>query len=591
MTHPRDDSCKQLPLVDCVDDWVFRYVFDVRAERQPLKIQTVKLPQFTTELITTQHEIDCKCEAIELLLSLVDSFESTKDIDQIYALCIFLRNDRMKHCKALQLLERAIRNITNLGKQKEILTLTTVSVTEVSNDHQDSFCIALPSQTQQRSGSTTTIPGFCSAQLELVSRTDDVTVEVQPEVLSQVASRSGGEKLNVGTFWFFDNSLFSVEQDNVSLLNSRVVALDLGRDVSSLQTPVQLTFYGQNMTQNASLTPQCVFWDVEDEATAKWNSYGCKTVVAEGTVTCFCNHLSFFAVLLTPMVNPLSSYDVYILTIMSRVGCSVSLAFLVLTLLTHAFYKKGPSEHSLWIHLHVCLSLLLLNLTFLINDFLTALGVPAVCVAMAALTHYALVSVLTWFTIEGLHLYLLFIRVFNIHIRRYLVKLALLGWGLPMVPVGVGVGLGVYGQTKIEHTEGGSTALCWMKKEHHLLQILTYSFFVAVLVFNITMFSVVLHRVLKARLNSPLPQDRGLNTGMVLSLLALSWMLGISWGVMTFSSIGPLQLFTFYIFCTVNGLHGFFLFLRYCTLLRKEKLATKSTVTSTVTIPRSSNTN
>ena len=106
MTHPRDDSCKQLPLVDCVDDWVFRYVFDVRAKCQPLKIQTVKLPQFTTELITTPHEIDCKCEAIELLLSLVDSFQSTKDIDQIYALCIFLRNDQMKQCNALQSLER-----------------------------------------------------------------------------------------------------------------------------------------------------------------------------------------------------------------------------------------------------------------------------------------------------------------------------------------------------------------------------------------------------------------------------------------------------------------------------------------------------
>src|SRR4029434_5981768 len=61
--------------------------------------------------------------------------------------------------------------------------------------------------------------------MELVSRTDDVTVEVQPEVLSQVASRSGGEKLNVGTFWFFDNSLFSVRDLHVSDLVCAFVCL------------------------------------------------------------------------------------------------------------------------------------------------------------------------------------------------------------------------------------------------------------------------------------------------------------------------------------------------------------------------------
>src|SRR4029434_5358720 len=61
--------------------------------------------------------------------------------------------------------------------------------------------------------------------MELVSRTDDVTVEVQPEVLSQVASRSGGEKLNVGTFWFFDNSLFSVRDLHVSDLLCAFVCL------------------------------------------------------------------------------------------------------------------------------------------------------------------------------------------------------------------------------------------------------------------------------------------------------------------------------------------------------------------------------
>jgi membrane-anchored protein YejM (alkaline phosphatase superfamily) len=74
-------------------------------------------------------------------------------------------------------------------------------------------------------------------------------------------------------------------------------------------------------------------------------------------------------------------------------------------------------------------ALLCLNLTFLINDSLASLGVHGLCVATAAATHYSLLCTLTWFSLEGFHLYLLIIRVFNIHINRYLLKLGLVGWG------------------------------------------------------------------------------------------------------------------------------------------------------------------
>jgi membrane-anchored protein YejM (alkaline phosphatase superfamily) len=75
-------------------------------------------------------------------------------------------------------------------------------------------------------------------------------------------------------------------------------------------------------------------------------------------------------------------------------------------------------------------ALLCLNLTFLINDSLASLGVHGLCVATAAATHYSLLCTLTWFSLEGFHLYLLIIRVFNIHINRYLLKLGLVGWGV-----------------------------------------------------------------------------------------------------------------------------------------------------------------
>ncbi|XP_076137721.1 adhesion G protein-coupled receptor G3-like isoform X2 [Alosa pseudoharengus] len=563
MTQPSDDACKPYPLDECVHDWDFQYF-------QGSKAGGVFVPVNGGGPLTSIPEVinNCSCAVIQHLLELRLEIGA---IHNIYRDCILGFKDKMKDCKSLQLLERAIRNMTLGPLQRNILSL--ISSTVTSGDNLTSFFISLPSGDRQQSTSL-----------------DDVTMEVPPEALDPIKINSGG-RLNIGAYWFKEDSLFPVEQVNLSLLRSRVVALDLGQDISGLENHVKLTFSLQNTTL-VNTAPQCVFWDVKDEATATWNSSGCNTTIVKGKVICSCNHLSFFAVLLTPVgvVKPLSAASVYTLTILSRVGCSVSLAFLVLTVLTHAFYQRGPTENSLWIHLHVCVSLLLLNLTFLINDFLTALRIPAVCIAMAALTHYAELSMLTWFAIEGLHLYLLFIRVFNIHIRRYLLKLGLLGWGLPAVPVAVIVGLDLYGESKIENEEGGSTSVCFVKKDNLIPQILTYCYFLLVLLFNVTMFSVVLNQLLKARLHSPIPQDKGLNWGMVLSLLALSWMLGISWGVMTFSAIAPLQEISFYIFCTLNGLHGFFLFLRYCSLLRKEKQASSS-ISAAASTPQSSKSN
>ncbi|KAL2096278.1 hypothetical protein ACEWY4_008426 [Coilia grayii] len=590
MMPVREDDCKQRPLANCVHTWEFHYLYDSQPECSPLKSQllTIEPNQIHQSLpYTPPHNVSSNitnCEGMNALLR--DS-----ETDQLLLILkVLIEWDphikaRIKECRSLLLLERLLHRSTNEAQQTVSDSLGVVSgfvtvynsTTQVNN----SFFISLPSQARQQ---TSVQKGPC------VSVDDDVTMEVPKDVLSQLRNRSGGQ-LNIGAFWFHQDSLFPVDDPNVTLLSPRVVALDLGQEISGLQQPINISFYlkqpinssiylqqpiNSSVHQNVSTKPQCVFWDVKTASSASWNGSGCVTVVGDGKVTCSCDHLSVFAVLLTPVgiEEPLSASELFTLTVTSRVGCSVSLAFLFLTLLTHACYKKGPSENSLWIHLQVCVSLLLLNLSFLLNDFLSILPGDALCVAMATLTHYALLSVLTWFAIEGLHLYLLFIRVFNIHIHRYLLKLALLGWGLPTIPVAIGVGLGTYGVYKMPDTEGAGTQLCWVKDT--VLTILTYSYFLLVLLFNITMFSVVLHQVLKARYHSPAAQERGLSKGMLLSLLALSWMLGISWGVMALSGIPRLQKVTLFIFCTINGLHGFFLFLRYATLLRKEKQTTSS---------------
>lgn len=84
------------------------------------------------------------------------------------------------------------------------------------------------------------------------------------------------------------------------------------------------------------------------------------------------------------------------------------------------------------IHMNLHVSVLLLNVAFLLSSALVMPG--TVCTVLAATLHFTLLSCLTWMAIEGFNLYLLLGRVYNIYIRRYVLKLCVLGWGNSISP-------------------------------------------------------------------------------------------------------------------------------------------------------------
>lgn len=101
----------------------------------------------------------------------------------------------------------------------------------------------------------------------------------------------------------------------------------------------------------------------------------------------------------------------------------------------HAPTRRKQSNFITRIHMHLHASVLLLNVAFLLSPALAQPPVPgAACMALGAVLHFALLSCLTWMAIEGFNLYLLLGRVYNIYVRRYVLKLCAVGWGEPSLP-------------------------------------------------------------------------------------------------------------------------------------------------------------
>ncbi|KAG8001628.1 Adhesion G-protein coupled receptor G2 [Nibea albiflora] len=214
--------------------------------------------------------------------------------------------------------------------------------------------------------------------------------------------------------------------------------------------------------------------------------------------------------------------DREIQTYITLVGCSLSLFALVITVL----------------------------LFITISQAVAALSSTGACLYMALGLHYSLLATFSWMALEGFHLYLLLVRVFNIYIRRYLLKLSVVGWGVPAVIVSLVVIIDrdAYGHVHLD-SDNSTTSTTIMR---------------------------ILEKA-PSKKEGPYGQsdcDRAKKD--ICTLLGVTVLLGITWGLVFFS-FGYLTIPGLYLFCILNSLQGFFIFLWFVMSLRKKENSSSKT--------------
>ncbi|KAK6477103.1 adhesion G-protein coupled receptor G2-like [Huso huso] len=406
--------------------------------------------------------------------------------------------------------------------------------------------------------------------------THSVEIKLTLEALQQ-ASGHNNDSSQYGVGRFLNSNLFPDEQ-NSSLLSDEVIAIELGSPISDLTDNITITFYHADTLQENVLV-KCAFWDLIQNGTkAIWNDSGCQTFGDKNKTVCSCNHLTYFAVLMNPNNITLSASTLKALTYISYIGCGVSLFFLGVVLFMYFILWKQKSDDSTTIHQSLCSALFLLNLTFLLNEWLASYNNDGLCQFIAALMHYSLLCTFTWFGIEAFHLYLLMIKVFNSFIKHYRMKLSLAGWGIPAVPVILSRSLNKYGKYSIS-TEQKSVSMCWLTEPAVLY--FTIGYFAVLFLFNAVIFTKVTVKVVQLR-RAGAPK-KSISRRELHTVLGMACLLGITWGVMFFN-FGPLQEPALYAFSILNSLHGFFLFLRYWNSAKTRRSTEKLDQTRTDTV-------
>ena len=96
-----------------------------------------------------------------------------------------------------------------------------------------------------------------------------------------------------------------------------------------------------------------------------------------------------------------------------------------------------------YVHIHLCINLGIAQLIFVAG--INKSGgdhVPIHCQVIAVLLHYFFLVSFMWMLMEGVVLYVLFVKVFFSHPKRYMLAFTITSYGLPLLYMGLTLPLG-----------------------------------------------------------------------------------------------------------------------------------------------------
>ncbi|KAJ0019639.1 hypothetical protein NQD34_007208 [Periophthalmus magnuspinnatus] len=354
---------------------------------------------------------------------------------------------------------------------------------------------------QQKLDQGWTGPNFCGPDSDPNAALDCISV---PQHNIQDLHNNGFQTLTLVNTWYGSLRPLFPPEENISIVptvtdgSQRYLGTVLGSSVISTtvlgdEQPVSTAvyFHLHHRTQDPSgavYDPVCAFWDFDlaPESGGWWNTKGCEVVSKHYSYTvCFCNHTTNFALLLQVYEVQWSPENQRALEVLTFIGCGVSLCGLLFTLVL--FIAVGvPKSDRTTVHKNLIVALAVAQLLLMCSDKASANEV--VCFLVTALLHLFYMASFSWMLVEGLLLWSKVVSV-NINEDRRMKVYYVIGWGLPVLIVGVTLAVSVDEYKAEEH--------CWLNVKNDTIWA-----FVGPVVFVLAVNSVVLCRVVMVTVSS-----------------------------------------------------------------------------------------
>ncbi|XP_060078526.1 adhesion G-protein coupled receptor G6-like [Ylistrum balloti] len=352
------------------------------------------------------------------------------------------------------------------------------------------------------------------------------------------------------------------ENENIpgKFVNSDIVSgsvLNIPQEAfDNLDEPIKLVIEIKNISLIAAYKEKCVFMNLtKSNHDMRWSSEGCREDKSNSNnthIVCLCNHLTNFAVLMDvfKVSEEIDDENNAVLTYISYAGGGLSVLCCIISVVVFEYYRIRNDR----IRTHEQLAITIIFVQVLFIAGIDRTENRYVCMSIAIALHYFLTAMFCWMLLEGFHLYVLLVKVFKR--GRNFSKYLLVGWGIPVIVVGISAG--------IFHDKYGNDKVCWLS--HDMLLVVFLPAVGLVIVINTVVLLMVLRIMMKSMPTRANSEDRsairaGLKAAVVLlPLLGLTWTIG-------FLSVENTEALVFtYLFTFFNSLQGVFFFVLHCLM-------------------------
>ncbi|XP_060078555.1 adhesion G-protein coupled receptor D1-like [Ylistrum balloti] len=287
-----------------------------------------------------------------------------------------------------------------------------------------------------------------------------------------------------------------------------------------------------------------------DKESGYWSDKGCFLLHTNASAsTCHCNHTTNFAILMQVRDVKITAIDQTVLSIITYIGCSVSLLTQLITVTVFVCVGTLNSER-VYVHRNLCFAIIASQVAFLSG--IRAVENKVLCSIVAMILHYFYTAMFVWMLVEGMHLYSKVVRVFSTE-RSRVIYYCGFGWGVPLVLVTI---------SATADWEGyGNGKSCWLSTKTGTIWAFVGPA-IAIILVNIVILAMVVKVVMssaKLERNGEFDHIRvGVKGAMfLLPLLGLTWLFGLL-------AVNEDMIVFQYLFAIFNSLQGFFIFLFHC---------------------------
>ncbi|XP_028253417.1 uncharacterized protein adgrf6 isoform X5 [Parambassis ranga] len=388
----------------------------------------------------------------------------------------------------------------------------------------------------------------------------------------------------------YNYSLFNTtsnDTDPDTAINAAVVLVQINATIPNV------TLSYSKLNKSLSLGPQCVFWNFTlFENNGAWDDEGCEFVSdINNTVTCRCDHLTSFSIL---MATDIPESLKQILDVITYVGVGISMASLVICLIIEGYVWKAITRNSTAFMRHVsivntALSLLIADICFIIGASIAANPIenPGVdytvpvspCSTATFFMHFFYLALFFWMLVSALLLFYRTVMVLSHMSRSTMLAIGFtLGYGCPLIiaVITVAATAGRQGYIRKDYA-------CWLQWNDSMALLAMVIPALIIVFINIVIVIVVLFKMLRRGVGDAVQTDEK-HTLVVLircvailtPLFGLTWCLGV--GTMVSSTDKGIHI----AFAFFNSLQGFFI-LVFGTLFDSKirNLLAKRTTTTT----------